>query len=182
MYKHFVIAKLNNNSFIDDFFYGLLGNDIKIVDDGEYKIVYHSNEDDLEIFEALEALIDELPELKALISGEYKNDNDMLNDINILKNMLEGNKYPVYMMKDLVFEHVLKGNGMPFKEMVMRYALFTDTIKSYIEMNMNTSRAADELFMHRNTLINKLDRFKLETGYDVREFKDAYVIYTFIGE
>ena len=54
------------------------------------------------------------------------------------------------------------------------------TIKTYLKCNMNTSKAASKLFMHRNTLINKIDKFNEITGYDVRDFADASLIYNIL--
>lgn len=53
-------------------------------------------------------------------------------------------------------------------------------IRVFLECNMNTSKAADVLYMHRNTLINKLDKFIEITGYDIRYFRDAVIIYSII--
>lgn len=183
MYNSFILLKLNNDmTFLDDFLLGLLGANIRIENSNSYKVVYYNKLEDDEIFEALEALIDELPDLKGVISLEYKDEQSMKSDIEILKNKLDKKlKYPIYNIKDLIYELVLLGDREGLAEIVLKNKLFDETIKSYIEMNMNTSRAAEELYMHRNTIINKIDRFKMETGYDVREFKDAYVVYTFLA-
>lgn len=55
-----------------------------------------------------------------------------------------------------------------------------NVLKVFLECNLNTSKASKELFMHRNTLINKLDKFHLETGYDPHDFKDAFILYNLI--
>ena len=54
-------------------------------------------------------------------------------------------------------------------------------LKVFFECNLNTSKAADLLYMHRNTLINKLDKFYEVTGYDVRRFMDASLISALIN-
>jgi DNA-binding PucR family transcriptional regulator len=43
--------------------------------------------------------------------------------------------------------------------------------------NMNLSETARKLFIHRNTLNYRIDRFKVETGKDLRVAKDAYLVY-----
>jgi DNA-binding protein Fis len=55
-----------------------------------------------------------------------------------------------------------------------------DTVKVYLESNQNMSEAARKLYLHRNTLIQRLDKFYLRTGFDCRNFVDAYIIYTLL--
>lgn len=46
--------------------------------------------------------------------------------------------------------------------------------------NLNVSKASEMLFMHRNTLINKLERFNKATNYDLKSFNDFIIIYNLI--
>ena len=55
-----------------------------------------------------------------------------------------------------------------------------NTIKVYLDNNQNTSLAAKKLYVHRNTLISRIERFNEETGLDVRTFVDGYLIYHLI--
>ena len=55
-----------------------------------------------------------------------------------------------------------------------------NVIKTYLDCNMNISQAANKLFMHRNTVMNKIDKFILNTGYDIKKFQNAFVIYHII--
>jgi sugar diacid utilization regulator len=50
------------------------------------------------------------------------------------------------------------------------------TIEAFFAANCNVSETAKRLFIHRNTLLYRLDRFKQETGYDIRNFQDAVFI------
>lgn len=50
------------------------------------------------------------------------------------------------------------------------------TIAAFFAANCNVSETAKRLFIHRNTLLYRLDRFKQETGYDIRNFQDAVFI------
>ncbi len=51
------------------------------------------------------------------------------------------------------------------------------TILGFIDQNMNASKTAKVLFMHRNTLNYRLDNFINKTELDVRSFKGAVAIY-----
>ena len=46
-------------------------------------------------------------------------------------------------------------------------------VEIFFENNLNISEAARQLYIHRNTLINRLDRIEKETGLDLRTFSDA---------
>ncbi len=48
-------------------------------------------------------------------------------------------------------------------------------IQAFFENDLNLSTTARMLYMHRNTMSNKLDRIRQETGLDLRSFKDAAV-------
>ena len=53
-------------------------------------------------------------------------------------------------------------------------------MKCYLENNFNLSVGAKCLYMHRNTFMNKLEKFIQVTGLNVKEFKDAVVAYLII--
>ena len=55
-----------------------------------------------------------------------------------------------------------------------------NVVKTYLDCNMNISQAASKLYMHRNTVMNKIDKFINNTGYDIKKFKNAFVIYHII--
>lgn len=59
---------------------------------------------------------------------------------------------------------------------------FLYSIKVFIEKNQNTSEASKYLYLHRNTLINRIDKFYRQTGYDLRKFEDAAIIYLLIKD
>jgi hypothetical protein len=49
------------------------------------------------------------------------------------------------------------------------------TIDEFVNSGLNISEAAKKLYIHRNTLIYRLDKIKKETGFDIRNFKEATV-------
>ena len=52
-----------------------------------------------------------------------------------------------------------------------------DTILGFIDSDMNASKTAKKLYMHRNTLNYRLDNFINKTEIDVRKFKGALAFY-----
>ncbi|WP_163101722.1 PucR family transcriptional regulator [Peribacillus alkalitolerans] len=51
------------------------------------------------------------------------------------------------------------------------------TIKTYIESNSNASMAAKKLFIHRNSLQYRIEKFIEKTDLDIKSFQDAMVAY-----
>lgn len=58
-------------------------------------------------------------------------------------------------------------------ESMDRETLFT--IQKFFENNLNVSETSRKLFVHRNTLVYRLEKIKRITGLDLREFEDAIV-------
>jgi DNA-binding PucR family transcriptional regulator len=50
-----------------------------------------------------------------------------------------------------------------------------NTIEEFVNCGLNISDAARKLYVHRNTLIYRLDKITKETGFDIRNFKEATV-------
>lgn len=61
-----------------------------------------------------------------------------------------------------------KENAHFFNEEMM------ETIDMLFSNNLNLSEAARLLYLHRNTLIYRLDKIKKQTGLDLRRFDDAF--------
>lgn len=50
------------------------------------------------------------------------------------------------------------------------------TLEAFFAENCNVSDTAKRLYIHRNTLLYRLDKFKQETGMDVRDFGHAVLV------
>ncbi len=55
------------------------------------------------------------------------------------------------------------------------------TIKVFMESNLNTTLAAKKLFMHRNSLQYRIDKFIEKTGIDIKQFQQAASLYFLIA-
>ncbi|MGD9605128.1 MAG: helix-turn-helix domain-containing protein [Bacilli bacterium] len=54
---------------------------------------------------------------------------------------------------------------------------FEQIIRAVLDNDLNVSQAAQSVYMHRNTMINKLELIKAETGLNIQHFKDAFCMY-----
>lgn len=91
----------------------------------------------------------------------------------------------VYRREDLVPYLLLKNldkSVSPFISDLIGDELFQDrdliyTIKVFLECNMNITLAAKKLYIHRNSLQYRVDKFIEKTGLDVKQFKQAVAVY-----
>ena len=90
----------------------------------------------------------------------------------------------LFVYRSLLLERFLntvpKNNVIPFGTMVFNAQtarLFNEemihTIEVFFENNLNLSEAARKLYIHRNTLVYRLEKVQRLTGFDLREFDDA---------
>lgn len=54
---------------------------------------------------------------------------------------------------------------------------FLKTIHTFLTCNLNISETAKKLFMHRNSLQYRIDKFIEKTGIDIRQFHQAVTVY-----
>lgn len=52
-----------------------------------------------------------------------------------------------------------------------------DTVKVFLQCNLNVSLTAKKLYMHRNSLQYRIDKFIEKTGIDIKHFKGAVAVY-----
>ncbi len=52
----------------------------------------------------------------------------------------------------------------------------TATIQTFLDVNLNMAEASRNLYLHRNTLLYRLDKINKKTGLDIRNFDDALVM------
>ena len=71
---------------------------------------------------------------------------------------------------DIFLDEVFKKNSI---DSLDQETLFT--INKFFENNLNVSETSRKLFVHRNTLVYRLEKIKKLTGLDLREFDHAIV-------
>ncbi|WP_461812457.1 PucR family transcriptional regulator [Faecalimonas sp.] len=68
---------------------------------------------------------------------------------------------------DMFLTEIFEGKEMEFDEETLT------TVHKFFENNLNISETARQLFLHRNTLVYRLEKIQKKTGLDVRIFDDA---------
>lgn len=110
-------------------------------------------------------------DLELILFEAYKDeDADLMKYTDVFLNYL--------VSSDVVAEHVVFNEW--FKSLFVIDAELLSVVKCYLENGFNITTGAKVLHMHRNTFMNKLDRFILETGLDVKKFDEAAIAYLLI--
>lgn len=65
-----------------------------------------------------------------------------------------------------------KLKGTPIKSIIQDEELMK-TVHAFFENNLNISATSKSAFMHRNTLIYRLEKIRKETGFNIKNFNDA---------
>jgi len=79
---------------------------------------------------------------------------------------------------DVLAKHPIFGDW--FKPLFLIDAELLAVVKCYLENGFNVTTGAKMMHMHRNTFMNKLDRFIHMTGLDVKHFDEAAIAYLLI--
>lgn len=56
---------------------------------------------------------------------------------------------------------------------IMKDADLVQSVDALFENNLNLSETSKKTFLHRNTLLYRLDKIKKLTGFDLKNFSDA---------
>ena len=68
---------------------------------------------------------------------------------------------------DMFLSEIFEGKEIEFDEETLT------TVHKFFDNNLNISETARQLFLHRNTLVYRLEKIQKKTGLDVRVFDDA---------
>ena len=175
----FLKDKEVNKNLLSDFLKDIVGFNASIVEKNNLSFIFQDN-DDLSFNEVIEAINYELLISAKLFKAPKFEDNEDLNAYLEMVDKIDLANYSklYYQEADLIINRL--GDKEILKKSVFKKyynTRFEEEIKTFLDQNMNVSKSADILYLHRNTLMNKIDKFIEVSGYDIRKFKDAFVIY-----
>ena len=112
--------------------------------------------------------------------GKKINENFQKIDLAIKYNLSED----IYEEKSIIFETIVDSiHGTVKEKMLNNFSQgfsklngeMIKTIDVFLKSGLNITEASKELYIHRNTLIYRLDKIQKYTGYDLRSFNDAMI-------
>ena len=181
MNDRFVLLKISDEyeEVISDIFKGLCGPRINISKDGSYLVIYHNHENDIDIFNLIKSLESDL-DTKILCYLSYKgNEVSLKEEINIAQSLLIDKKMGCYNLKSLLLESEFIKNKNQILDFILEdTGINKEFILEFASNNLNASKAAANLYMHRNTVIYKLDKLMSLKEFDLRSFIDMHILYS----
>lgn len=179
----FTIIKENftDKGIVIDFVKSLLGASVKIEELNNYFIIYHSYDNVNEIESSLNTLSTELVFNLYMYNSQNHIDNKINEEISLALELLVDLPVGCYNFKTAL----LRSNQINNKKRYLNYIIASSGvdetfIKGFIECDLNVSRASKILYIHRNTMLYKLDKLKEISGFDLRCFLDSYIVYNLI--
>ena len=161
--------------------YSLIGNHSKHIENKGIDIFYHNHDNDEEIKGLLYSLS---TEFMIPIKGYYSRDLDIekLNEeVNLITPFLENAEFDIYNIKAIIPYFKDNNDKKRFLNYIISNSgISIDFIKKFAECDLNVSLASKRMFIHRNTMIYKLDKFYEASGFDLRHFVDSYLLYSLI--
>ena len=117
----------------------------------------------IENYEALKKSFEEC-EYKLMLANKYKVSESVINEKKLI---LEGIIDSVSEEKKEKIYHIINEGFSKLDNEMIR------TIEVFLRCGLNLSDAAKALYIHRNTLIYRLDKIEKYTAYDIRNFNTA---------
>lgn len=162
---------------------------INVLEMYEVKEVRKVNTNILEVMIPNDFDLESINHARKVIMGELLQDvtvvilpkNFNFNTDRLLSSISKLN-FGVYQIEDLIYE-IVKHNDLDVLEKLKNYYYnrfspeTIETILGFIDQDLNASKTAKALYMHRNTLNYRLDNFIEKSGINVRKFRGALAIY-----
>ncbi|PKK96701.1 MAG: hypothetical protein CVV58_04995 [Tenericutes bacterium HGW-Tenericutes-3] len=146
--------------------------------------LFYAHETDISFLDViLNIMSDTLIDLRIFVSFGFETVTDLDKHLEFVKDKMK--KIPfnqhVYLDDKIILKESLLNIDEPLRKHILKKYVsdhaMQESIKVYLESNQNMIVASKKLYIHRNTLIQRLDKFYQVTGFDIRLFNDAFLIY-----
>lgn len=174
--KRFLMLKTSpaNFSFIADVLKMLLGGNIKIKEETEYLFVEYG---DAPIEDIKDTILSLEIDLDSLITAYSSSTQEPQQEYELVKELFLKSSHGYYDFKILLLETSNIYNAAEILNFILdRSGVTEEILLAMANCNLNVTQASTELFMHRNTLLYKIDRLYNLSGFDIRTFNDLYIL------
>lgn len=173
--KQILLFKTNeeNYSYIIEILKMLLGNQMKYSIKEKYLLV--------ETNDQIEGLLDTIQslesDLNALIHFYQTSTNQPEKEISLILNSFFQASYGHYQLKSLLLQVKNKSEAAELFHFVVEGSGVTEeVIFAMADSDLNVSQASQILYLHRNTLLYKIERLATLKKFDLRSFNDLYIL------
>lgn len=145
---------------------------------------YDTSNDIKEIF--LSYISDQLIDLKMYESKMFSNDISFNSHLEYVLNLYKENisNYSNYENYKTIIKKLPKENMKEIRRQFLgKYSedkIMLETLNCFFVQNQNITKTSKELYIHRNTLLQRIDKFIEETNLDPKIFLEALIIYDLI--
>lgn len=187
-YYYFLIIDLekNNDIYKISNFFEEMFLDVVFLEYEELYLMFYFVDFDIEIENIINSIVDDFSFKLKIYSSSKVNSNNSQNFFmitNLYKKYLR-NKSDFHLTNiDLVSE-IIRVNIQDIKlikPIILKDILddpqIEGLIHSMFKNSLNVTKTASDIYMHRNTVINKLEYIKKETGLNLQKFLDANIMY-----
>lgn len=153
----------------------------------EKPVIFYFADQGVEVKNLLWSIIDDFGiKVSIFNSGKINSKEAFLTIYDLYEMYIPFQRYHYFGVGDLVLEIIKKDMNDLHK---YRKVLLNDVgedpqleklIIAMFDNNLNITKTAGEIYMHRNTINNKLEVIKKATGMNIQEFKDAISMYWLI--
>lgn len=179
-----LVLYINNSEYEDeiiDVIFSLVGKHTNHKMINKYHVFYHSFDKNDELKDTLISISSEfmLP-LQGYISENFEMAK-LNQEVDLALEALSNLGNEIYNFKDIIRNIDDKNLKKKFLDYIIDGTGITrEFIKEFAEADLNISLASKKMYIHRNTMIYKLDKFMELTGFDLRRFIDTYLLYSLI--
>ena len=182
-FKFLIVSSKVNIDVIENFFMGFL-KDMLLFECDNYYLIIYQNKEKLELENFIELFNEDMGIRSSIFEGFYinkKNSAYLMEFLEIYDSLFSTTK--MYSnVSDLI---LLSNNNRKVLDRLKKIVLdkylsdasFISMVRALFKNNLNVSKAASDLYMHRNTLNNKLNAFERDTALTIQNFVDAVSIY-----
>lgn len=187
MYKYIIIESKSGIEQYEPMIVSLFSEfiDIRDIDVCNHQLwIYFNHEIELSLKDIIINLSqDTLVDFRLYESHQYGSKDDLKEQSIFIKEKMAQINFNAYnyLNDHIIMLHFVNEFDQRFKDYIFKKFNFDhmmiETIKTFLENNQNVGLAAKALYVHRNTLTQRLDKFHQITGFDVRKFMDGFIIY-----
>ena len=145
-------------------------------------VIYNKEFNINELTDTIQALELDLDSPISLYLSYDNKEELLINEWRLIKSLFDKCGSGIYTLKDLLEINRYIDNGIEILKFVLDgTGVDRNVIEAMALNDLNVSKASITLYMHRNTLMYKIDRLYEKTNFDIKTFKDLYTLYKLLG-
>lgn len=176
--RRFTIVRnfFDDSNMIVDVFKSLVGNRIELVENDKYLLLEYDFDSIDDINNLFISLGNEL--MVDIIGYTSTFENKLLEEKEIALELFDNLNAGMHTLKSSLLTLGNISNKKRILDLILDSSgVDKEFIKKFAENDLNVSKASKNMYVHRNTLNYKIEKLKEASGFDLKSFIDAYILY-----